>query len=192
MKLIYTWSVWLVAIVVGVLFGARLGLLMGFLLAAIFTDVMNRKIPNKLIVAGIASGFFIHTIFPSGSGFVFAVSGLFLGFFMFLPLYMLRIMGAGDVKLMALVGCFLGAQDVIGAALGTLLAGGVLSLLFSLKLKSTRQLLCNVRLVAILGFSKVMSGKAPVNDGVVESVGTLPYAVAIAVGTAGYLVWHVL
>lgn len=192
MKLIYTWSVWLVAIVLGVFLGARLGLLIGFLLAAIFTDVMNRKIPNKLIVAGIASGFFVHTILPSGSGFVFAVSGLMLGFFMFLPLYMLRIMGAGDVKLMALVGCFLGTQDVIGAALGTLLAGGILSLLFSLKLKATRQLLCNVRLVTMLGFFKVMSGKAPVNDGVIESVGTLPYAVAIAVGTAGYLVWHVL
>lgn len=192
MKSIYTWSAWLVAMALGVLFGARLGLLVGFLLAAIFTDVMNRKIPNKLIVAGVVSGFFVHAVFPSGGGFVFAASGLALGFFIFFPFYMLRIMGAGDVKLMALVGCFLGIQDVIGAALGTLLAGGVLSLLFSLKLKSTKQLFCNAKLVTMLGFSKIMSGQAPVNDGVIKSVGTLPYAVAIAVGTTGYLAWHAL
>lgn len=190
LKSIYAWSIWLVAVILGVLLGARLGLLIGFLLAAVFTDITDRKIPNRLIGAGILSGFLVQTIPLTGDGFVFAVSGLGLGFVLFFPLFLLRVMAAGDVKLMAMVGCFVGAQSIIGVVLCTLLAGGVLALLFSLKLKSTQQLLFNAKIMTTLGVSRILGGKAPVGDDTVESIGTLPYAMAIAIGTAGYLVWQ--
>lgn len=190
MKPIYAWSAWLVAAVLGVLLGARLGLLFGFLLAAVFTDVAHRKIPNKLILAGLMAGTIVQVFSVDGYGFVAAVGGLLLGFSLLLPFYLLRVMAAGDVKLMAMVGCFVGMSDIAGIVLATLLAGGVLSLIFSARMKSTRQLLLNVRLVSTLGFFKIMSGKMPVNDEAIDSVGTLPYAVAIAAGTAGYFVWR--
>lgn len=190
MKLTYTWFACLLALALGVLIGARLGALFGLLLAAVFTDVMYRKIPNKLIAGGLLFGVISQIFYFGLGGFFSAFSGFSLGFALFLPFYFLRIMAAGDVKLMAMVGCFVGISDIFGVVLGTLLAGGVLSLLFSLRLKSARQLLLNVRIVSMLGISKVMSGKAPVNDGIVGSVGTLPYAMAIAVGTAGYFLWN--
>jgi len=37
---------------------------------------------------------------------------------------------------------------------------------------------------------KISTGKAPVMDDMPDSVGKLPYAVAIAVGTMGYVIWR--
>lgn len=183
------WPTWVAAVMTNLLLGARLGLLAGFLLAAIFTDTTARKIPNRLIVAGIISGLLCQALLPGGDGLIAAFKGIGLGFVLFFPMYLLRVMGAGDVKLMAMVGGFTGSPDIIGIALFTLVAGGVLSLLFALKMKLTRQLLENIRLLILIGMTKAAAGKMPANDFAIKSVGTLPYAWAISMGTAGYLTW---
>jgi hypothetical protein len=61
-----------------------------------------------------------------------AIQGLFVGLVALLPMYLLRAMGAGDVKLMGLVGVFLGPLHVLGATLSILLVGGVLALVFAI------------------------------------------------------------
>jgi prepilin peptidase CpaA len=43
-------------------------------------------------------------------------------------MYAMRALGAGDVKLMAMIGAFVGPGAVAGITLLTLLAGGVLAL----------------------------------------------------------------
>ncbi|MDC7697880.1 A24 family peptidase [Vogesella indigofera] len=181
---------WLAAIGISLLFGARLGLLAGFLLAAVFTDVANRKIPNKLVLAGMVVGLLVQAFLPSGDGFLSAIKGLLFGFGLFLPLYLLHVMGAGDVKLMAMVGCFTGSPAIFGVVLCTLLAGGVLSLVFSLKMKALRQVLSNVKFMIFMRSIKAAGCGITSTDDMAGSVGTLPYAMAIAVGTAAYLVWQ--
>lgn len=181
---------WLAAIGISLLFGARLGLLAGFLLAAVFTDMASRKIPNKLVLAGMVVGLLAQAFLPGGDGFLSALKGLLFGFGLFLPLYLLRVMGAGDVKLMAMVGCFTGSPAIFGVVLCTLLAGGVLSLAFSLKMKAVRQMLRNSIFMLMPGAIRLASDKLPADSVMVNSVGTLPYAMAIAIGTAGYLVWQ--
>lgn len=188
--MIFIWLAWIAAIGIGLLFGARLGLLAGFLLAAVFTDMETRKIPNKLVLAGIVIGLLAQAFLLDGEGIVSALKGLVFGFGLFLPLYLLRVMGAGDVKLMALVGCFTGSPAIFGVVLCTLLAGGVLSLAFSLKMKMLRQMLSNSIFMVLPGTAKIASDKPSANPVVINSVGTLPYAMAIAMGTAGYLVWQ--
>ena len=47
------------------------------------------------------------------SGLWFALKGLGLGFGVYLVLYLLRAMGAGDVKLMAAVGSIVGASELV-------------------------------------------------------------------------------
>ncbi|SMF10879.1 A24 family peptidase [Pseudogulbenkiania subflava] len=170
--------------------GARLGLLAGFLLATVITDTAARKIPNKLVLGGLVVAFLCQGLISGGGGLLEAAKGMGLGFVLFLPLYLLRVMGAGDVKLMAMVGAFTGMQDIVGIVLFTLLAGGVLSLAFALKLKSLNRLIDNVRYLALSGISKVAAGKIPVNDFPINSIGTLPYAWAITLGTAGYFFWQ--
>jgi prepilin peptidase CpaA len=167
-----------------------MGLLAGFLLAAVLTDTATRKIPNKLVLAGIIAGLLCQAFLPEGNGLISSLKGLVLGFALFLPMYLLRVMGAGDVKLIAMVGVFTGSPDIYGVALCTLLAGGVLSLLFTLRLKASRRMFENIKLMMLLGMAKVASGKMPVNEATIDSVGTLPYALAIALGTASYFIWH--
>lgn len=167
-----------------------MGLLAGFLLAAVLTDTATRKIPNKLVLAGIITGFICQTVLPDGDGTIMGLKGLALGLVLFLPMYLLRVMGAGDVKLMAMVGVFTGSPNIYGIALCTILAGGILSLIFSLKLKASRRMLANIKYIMLLGITKMASGKMPVNETTIDSVGTLPYAWAIALGTAGYFSWH--
>ena len=188
--MIFIWLAWIAAIGIGLLFGARLGLLAGFLLAAVFTDMKARKVPNRLVLAGIVIGLLAQAFLLDGEGIVSALKGLAFGFGLFLPLYLLRVMGAGDVKLMALVGCFTGSPAIFGVVLCTLLAGGVLSLAFSLKMKSVRQMLRNSIFMLMPSAIKIASDKQSANFVMVNSVGTLPYAMAIAIGTAGYLIWQ--
>ncbi|MDC7706762.1 A24 family peptidase [Vogesella indigofera] len=181
---------WLIAIGISLLFGARLGLLAGFLLAAVFADIATRKIPNRLVFFGMIIGFLAQAFLPGGDGLLSAFKGLLFGFGLFLPLYLLRVMGAGDVKLMAMVGCFSGSPAIFGVVLCTLLAGGVLSLIFSLKMKAFRQMLNNVKFMIFIKSIRTAGGGLASTDDMVGSVGTLPYAMAIAIGTAGYLVWQ--
>lgn len=125
-----------------------------------------------------------------GVGVVSSLEGVITGFAVFIPLYLLRAMGAGDVKLMAMVGAWLGPMDVLGAALGTLLAGGVMAVFYATKSGVLRRLLLNVKQMGHEALAGLTSGNKTAPYGVPNSLGKLPYAVAIGLGTLGFLVWR--
>lgn len=181
---------WLLVFAIGFWLGGRTGLLASFLIIAIATDLSARKIPNVLVFPGILVGIASQIWLPDGVGIAASLQGAGLGLIMFLPLYLLRAMGAGDVKLMAMVGAFVGSQQMLGAVLGTLLAGGVLSLLVAIRKQAFARLIGNLRLMAFDAAGKLALGQLPVAEGPEVSVGKLPYAVAIALGTWGFLGWQ--
>lgn len=173
-------------------------LLLLLLVAAAGCDIRSRRIPNILVFPGAIAGVLLHALLPQemgGIGFLDSLAGWGTGLALLLPLYLLRIMGAGDVKLMAMTGAFLGVQATVGALLCVLLAGGVLALIAALCEGKLRVLWRNLN-VMLLGTlagatitSLLVSGKP--SEGVAgdaaESAGTLPYGVAIAAGTMAYL-----
>ncbi len=61
-----------------------------------------------------------------------------VGLLVFLPLYAVSAMGAGDIKLMTVVGTFLGVKGVLFSALFAALAGGLLALGFVLTRAGTQ------------------------------------------------------
>jgi prepilin peptidase CpaA len=107
---------------------------------------------------------------------------------MLLPLYILRATGAGDVKLMAMVGAYLGPWGVASAALLSFIAGGALALAVALGRGALGQLLANLRTM-LFGtlLSAMTTGKTTITAPAV-SVGKLPYGVAIAIGTFAHAV----
>lgn len=161
----------------------------GMLLAAVVSDVRARRIPNALVVYGAALGLLFQALAPAGAGlFPGSEPGLLTGLLgglaglaLFLPLYVLRLMGAGDVKLLAMTGVWLGAPGVMYAALWSLLAGGVLALVMALAGGALRQVGRNVLSIASSVLIRTVSNgllvRAPV-----QTTGRLPYAVAIATG----------
>jgi len=162
------------------------------LTAAAWWDVRSYRIPNVLVMLGLVIGILLRVRLGGLAGLLVAVEGLAVGLAVLLPLYLLRIMGAGDVKLMGMVGTFLGPMDVFGALLGTLLIGGVLAIVFALRIKKLRNLLQNIKLILFGTLIKMSTKQAPVMDDLPASAGNLPYGVAIAFGTFGFLVWQKL
>ncbi|HEY0843232.1 A24 family peptidase [Methylotenera sp.] len=170
------------------------------MLLAAKQDISSHRISNKLVLTGVLFGVILNGILPEGWGFnsqipgalgwLAAFKGLVIGMALFLPLYWLRAMGAGDVKLMGMVGAFLGPNDVLGAVLATLLAGGVLALFVVMWSKQLRPMLQNVKLIFYGSAVKLSTGQAPLVDDLPVSVGKLPYAVAIGLGTFAYLIWQ--
>lgn len=158
--------------------------LWGLLAAAVWHDVRRRRIPNRLVFAGAALGVLLNCVTQAGAGLWLALGGLLLGLGLLLPMYMLKALGAGDVKLMAMVGAFLGPQGVLLATLCSLLAGAVLALGVALYRGSLRQVLANSWHVLLQGVLRVVAGGSPRLEAPAAASGRLPYAVAVASGTA--------
>jgi prepilin peptidase CpaA len=103
---------------------------LGLGLTAIIEDLRRRKLPNWLTATGVAAG--IALAVPRGwSGLWPALAGAALGFAVLLPLFLMRGMGGGDIKLMAAFGALLGPTAVLlaamlAAAFGAVLATGFL------------------------------------------------------------------
>ena len=160
--------------------------LLTFLVGAVVTDVRARIIPNPLVAAGMLSGLLMASLLPQGVGFLGALAGIGVGLACFLPMYALHAMGAGDVKLMAMTGAFLGPLATFEAVLWVLLAGGLLALLFAARHGVVRKMLGNVSTLFYSAAANVQTRNLP-DFSATASAGKLPYAVAIASGVAIFL-----
>ena len=171
-------------------FDPRTAVLIALLVIAGVTDYRSYRIPNWLTFGGATFALVYKTVIAvsPGSAFLMATGGLFLGFLLMLPLYMLHAMGAGDVKLMAMVGAFLGADETLQAVLFAFIAGGVGALGFALAKGRLGRMLRNTREVFFSLVSLSVAGMRPdarMHAG--QSIGRLPYGVCIAVGTIGFV-----
>ena len=174
-----------------------IAVLAGLLAWAVACDVRSRRIPNRLVLAGMLAGLALQATVTPGAGLfsepfgalgiLKAGAGMLLGLVLLLPMYALGAMGAGDVKLMAMLGAFLGPLDILGAGLSSVLAGGVLALLVALFQGSLRKVSANVKVMVLGSVLRGMSGGSARIDAPLAATGQLPYAVAIAAGTVSYL-----
>lgn len=162
-------------------------LLLLFLSGAVITDLRARLIPNALVLTGALTGLLLAGLHPQGIGFLSALGGLALGLAIFLPVYLLRAMGAGDVKLMAMSGAFLGYAAILEAALWVLLAGGVLALVFALRRNVARRMAGNLHEMFYSAAASVQIRTLPDFSVGPQTAARLPYAVAIALGVAAFL-----
>jgi prepilin peptidase CpaA len=105
-----------------------IALMSAFLAVAVATDLLSRTIPNTLVLLMLLCGVTIQATSQSLDQVLWSLSGVAVGFVLLLPFYALGGMGAGDVKLLAAVGSFLGPWSTVMAVLLTLVAGGLLGL----------------------------------------------------------------
>ena len=154
------------------------------LTVAVMTDLTKRKIPNSLVLIGLIVSLIGQCFITQGAGGLNWLAGVAVAFACFIPLYILRGMAAGDVKLMMAVGGFLGYPLIVTAVAYSYLAGGAMAICYILIKGRFRQLTQNLYSLIIDQFIKTTSG-VDVYDGQVikQSVGQMPFALAIAIGT---------
>lgn len=164
--------------------------LVTLLVVAGVIDFRTMRIPNWLTYGGAVFGLLFNAVVPAPvqPGVLWALGGLALGLVLLLPLYALRVMGAGDVKLMAMVGAFLGVSATLNAVVFTFIAGGAAALVFALWHRALGRMAVNVReLVQWMAFAAA-AGLRPAAAAPAASVGKLPYGISICVGTIASLV----
>lgn len=160
--------------------------------AAIWCDCRDRRIPNRLVAAGIGAGLLLGLVSGGLRGLGESVLGLLAGgAILFVP-FALGWMGAGDVKLLAAIGAILGARGAAYSILYGAIAGGIIS-----AVALTRRRRLGVTLMAILvGFSGFLSyiipglvGRTmrvvrPLEDAMPlpHSGVAIPYSAAIGIG----------
>jgi prepilin peptidase CpaA len=151
---------------------------------AAINDLATRRIPNRLLLAGLACALFLRLLAPDPlHGLSFALGGMVTGLVVFLPFYLVRGMAAGDVKMMAVVGAFTGSDDALVIAVLSWCAGGVMALVLLLVRGRLRLALGNVGRMVVGLIAPAAALATPVR----ESAGFLPYGVAIAAGTLAFL-----
>jgi prepilin peptidase CpaA len=94
-------------------------------------DLVFRRIPNLLLFFSLLALIVIASL----SGFyelLRLLVGALFGIVLILPAYLCRSMGAGDVKLVGVVGAAVGALHVPSILLSTILIGGLISSVFLL------------------------------------------------------------
>ena len=149
---------------------------------ACMTDVRTRRIPNWLTFGATIAALLFHGAIAGTSGLATSVGGWILGAALFFPVFALRGMGAGDVKLLAAIGAWLGPLPVASVALITTIAGGAVALVVSLVYGYLRTAVTNLWMLLM---HWRISGIRPLPAITLEGARgpRLAYAVPIAIGT---------
>jgi prepilin peptidase CpaA len=150
------------------------------LAVATFTDLRSRRIPNWLVVPFMAIGIVASTWLHGWHGLGQSFGGLGLGILLFGFLFWMGGMGAGDVKLAAAIGTWIGPNQLFFALIVTAMAGGVIALVWAA---------CGGWLKELFnGASDLTFGLKDPEVRKEMSIGNplkrkIPYAPAIAIGT---------
>ena len=150
-------------------------------MSASICDLKSRRIPNALTFGAAGLGLAAHLALGGWSGLALALSGWAVGLALFFPVFALGGMGAGDVKLLAAFGAWLGPSGAAWTAIYGALAGGVLALAVSLARGYTATAFRNLGHLLRTWF---LGGIRPV-DGLTLGSSTgprLPYALPLAAG----------
>ena len=159
--------------------------LMGVIILCVITDLRSRRIYNKVIFPGLCIAFASHLFLGGWGRLQYSVMGFFVGLFILLLPYLFGGMGAGDVKLLALIGALKGTTFVLHTAIYMAIAGALLALLVLLVQGKLFSLLQSLS-YAFLNWRHGIKASGFLKKGALSA--TYPYGLAIALGAVISLV----
>lgn len=102
------------------------------LIFAAYIDGKQLKVPNWITFPMVLSGLLYHSVANGWTGGNASLMGIGCGLLCLLPLYSIGGMGAGDVKLMAGIGAWLGATTTWNSFVVTIVVGAVMAVVMVL------------------------------------------------------------
>ncbi|MBI4471540.1 MAG: prepilin peptidase [Acidobacteria bacterium] len=157
--------------------------LIAVVLAAAWSDLKTRRIPNWITVPGAVLGVLLQSVYGGVNGAISSLTGAAVGFAVFMVLYITGGMGAGDVKLFAAVGALVGLESLLLVFVFTGLLGGIAAVVLSAYRGRLRQTLrrTGALLIDLGRFRWQEVRNAGVSAG--PNALRLPYGAVIAGGT---------
>lgn len=159
-------------------------LLAATVLIAAGTDIRKREIPNWLTFGAILAGLVAHPALSGWAGLKLSVVGFLVAALIFLPLFALRFLGGGDVKLMGAIGALAGTDGLLVVFLLDALLAGLAAIVLIVVRGRVRQTLRNIA----TGLRSITKGRAPHEDNPEMEAGSerslgMPRGVTIALAT---------
>ncbi len=170
------WSVW--------------GLVSVILIVAAVIDGRQLRVPNWITFPMILSGWLASGIVYGSEGLWASFVGTMFGLGLLLPAYAIGGMGAGDVKLLAGVGAWIGATQTVWAFVVSALIGAVIALVMVAVSRTWRH--HQKQFLSIIAEILVVRSPTKLSEIAADRKPTmmlLPYGIPIAIGTIGYFAY---
>jgi len=173
--LVENWHIWLLSVI---------------LIVAAVIDGWLLKVPNWLTVPLVFAGWAAGAWCSGFSGLAASIVGTLVGLGLLLPAYAIGGMGAGDVKLMAGVGAWIGASATFYAFCVSSVVGGVIAVAMVIYRRRWHHHL--LQFFKILDEILVIRNPDTLSAIAAQRKSTmllLPYGIPIALGTIAYFFW---
>jgi prepilin peptidase CpaA len=159
------------------------------------TDIWKFKVLNILTLPLLASGLIYHGMMSGGPGLAWSLLGAVCGFGLLMPLYILGGMGAGDIKLMAAVGAWLGLPLTFYVFIAASLAAGIYALVLIAWYRRTEETWINLKIAwhRISALTRHLGSEERIETEVVRHDRRgriIPFAAMIAFGVLAALYWE--
>ena len=168
----------------------------GAALAGAAWDVATRRIPNALTLAILVLGLLASTWCCGTDGFIDALLGSLILGVPFVVLFVIAGGGAGDAKLMAALGAWLGVTNSLLLLVCVTSAGAVLGLFYALFKNRLRPVFENLKAIVFSMMAFITSRgrlRFPLPQPATHEMLTVPYGVSILVGVClaagGRILW---
>lgn len=155
------------------------------LMLASASDISARRVPNLLNAVAVSGGLLFQGLSPrAGDGWSSALAGLAVGFGIWFPMYLFRLVGAGDVKLFAAAAVWIGPRDAVAAAVVTACAGAVLGAGWMLRRRGLA--------ASSVALTQLFRAPSMLQLPPLVRTDTVPYAVPVSVGILTLWFWPFL
>ncbi len=161
-------------------------ILIVILLICFITDITVQKIYNKVIFPSLAAAIIIHITSYGYNGLKLSLLGFVTGLCILLVPYLLGGIGAGDVKLLALIGAIKGSIFVMNTAIYMALIGGAIAIMIIMAHKETINF---IKGVFLWMYSFFHGTRYKIEFSTTVLLKKYPYGVAITAGAAICLIF---
>ena len=96
---------------------------------AVLGDIKEFKIKNRLTLSFMCIGLFTNLILDGVKGFAWSLGGIIVPLIILVILYVLRMLGAGDLKLFSAVGSVLGLIPVLYVMVYSFFSGAIIAVI---------------------------------------------------------------
>lgn len=161
------------------------------LIWAAWIDGKKLKVPNGLTFPLVIGGWIASGLMFGWAGVWSSLLGTAVGLGLLLPAYAIGGMGAGDVKLLAGVGAWIGMAHTFWAFVVTVVVGAVMAVVMIVArggvIRHVRQFFAILFEILVIRNPEKLAALAAERK---PRMLLLPYGIPIAVGTIAYFAWN--